>query len=102
MNTYKLLTPGPLTTTMTVKEQMLFDHCTWDDDYKQITQDIRAKLLELAHVNPERYGHFCRLFARTRKVIASVGKRTGNAKNDRIRATISHASQMALWRIASN
>ena len=25
-----------------VKEQMLFDHCTWDDDYKRITQDIRA------------------------------------------------------------
>lgn len=34
---YKLLTPGPLTTTMAVKERMLFDHCTWDDDYKQIT-----------------------------------------------------------------
>ena len=34
MNTYKLLTPGPLTTTSTVKEEMLFDRCTWDDDYK--------------------------------------------------------------------
>lgn len=55
MNTYKLLTPGPLTTTMTVKEQMLFDHCTWDDDYKAITQQIRAKLLELAHVDANRY-----------------------------------------------
>ena len=53
--TYKLLTPGPLTTTMTVKEQMLFDHCTWDDDYKAITQEIRAKLLELAHVSDEEY-----------------------------------------------
>ena len=31
---YKLLTPGPLTTTDTVKQVMLFDHCTWDDDYK--------------------------------------------------------------------
>lgn len=55
MSTYKLLTPGPLTTTMTVKEQMLFDHCTWDDDYKAITQQIRAKLLELAHVDMNRY-----------------------------------------------
>ena len=53
--TYKLLTPGPLTTTRSVKEQMLFDHCTWDDDYKRITQDIRAHLLRLAHVAPERY-----------------------------------------------
>ena len=50
--TYKLLTPGPLTTTRSVKEQMLFDHCTWDDDYKRITQDIRAHLLRLAHVAP--------------------------------------------------
>ncbi|MCL2676570.1 MAG: 2-aminoethylphosphonate--pyruvate transaminase [Streptococcaceae bacterium] len=47
---YKLLTPGPLTTTKTVKEQMLFDHCTWDEEYKQITQRIRKKLLKLAHV----------------------------------------------------
>ena len=56
MSTYKLLTPGPLTTTtMTAKEQMLFGHCTWDDDYKAITQQIRAKLLELAHVDVNRY-----------------------------------------------
>lgn len=53
MSNYKLLTPGPLTTTDTVKQQMLFDHCTWDDDYKKITQDIRRELLALAHVSPE-------------------------------------------------
>ena len=52
---YKLLTPGPLTTTRSVKEEMLFDHCTWDDDYKAITQRIRADLLELAHCDPQRY-----------------------------------------------
>lgn len=55
MNSYKLLTPGPLTTTETVKQEMMVDHCTWDDDYKNITQSIRAKLLELAHVSPEEY-----------------------------------------------
>lgn len=55
MKNYKLLTPGPLTTTETVKQEMLFDHCTWDDDYKQITQEIRNKLLELAHVSEEEY-----------------------------------------------
>jgi len=55
MNNYKLLTPGPLTTTDTVKQEMLFDHCTWDDDYKKITQDIRRELLELAHVSEEDY-----------------------------------------------
>ena len=55
MKNYKLLTPGPLTTTDTVKEQMLFDHCTWDDDYKKITLEIRDKLLELAHVSEPEY-----------------------------------------------
>lgn len=55
MNRYKLLTPGPLTTTDTVKAEMLFDHCTWDDDYKQITQRIRAALLELGHVSEPEY-----------------------------------------------
>lgn len=55
MKYYKLLTPGPLTTTDTVKKEMLFDHCTWDDDYKAITQDIRARLLKLAHASEETY-----------------------------------------------
>lgn len=55
MNDYKLLTPGPLTTTDSVKKEMLFDHCTWDDDYKAITQEIRKKLLRLAHVSEEDY-----------------------------------------------
>lgn len=52
---YKLLTPGPLTTTESVKKVMMEDHCTWDDDYKQITQKIRKNLLKLAHVSEEDY-----------------------------------------------
>ena len=52
---YTLLTPGPLTTTMTVKEQMLFDNCTWDDDYKQITCRICDGLLRLGHVSAPEY-----------------------------------------------
>lgn len=55
MINYKLLTPGPLTTTETVKKEMLVDHCTWDNDYKQITQQIRGKLLQIAHVSEEEY-----------------------------------------------
>ena len=55
MPEYKLLTPGPLTTTDTVKKEMLFDHCTWDEDYKQITQNIRKELLRLAHVSEDIY-----------------------------------------------
>ncbi len=52
---YKLLTPGPLTTTDSVKEEMLVDHCTWDEDYKQITQRIRSGLLRLGHVEEPEY-----------------------------------------------
>ena len=51
MKNYKLLTPGPLTTTDTVKQEMIFDHCTWDDDYKKITQKIQSELLDLAHAD---------------------------------------------------
>ncbi|WP_315305632.1 2-aminoethylphosphonate--pyruvate transaminase [Enterococcus devriesei] len=52
---YKLLTPGPLTTTATVKQAMLTDHCTWDQEYKTITQEIRQKLLVLAGVSEQEY-----------------------------------------------
>ncbi|PIC85511.1 2-aminoethylphosphonate--pyruvate transaminase [Sporosarcina sp. P20a] len=55
MNTYKLLTPGPLTTTTSVKQEMLIDRCTWEQDYKKITQEIRARLLEFASVSNEDY-----------------------------------------------
>lgn len=55
MTSYKLLTPGPLTTTDTVKKEMMVDRCTWDDEYKAITQDIRRQLLELAQVSAEEY-----------------------------------------------
>lgn len=55
MVNYKLLTPGPLTTTDTVKKEMMSDHCTWDDDYKKITQKIRRDLLKLAKAPESEY-----------------------------------------------
>lgn len=46
---YKLLTPGPLTTSQTVREAMLKDWCTWDDDYNvHVVQSIRQQLVKLA------------------------------------------------------
>ena len=49
MEHYKLLTPGPLTTSETVKKAMLTDWCTWDDDYNiNIVQHIRSRLVTLA------------------------------------------------------
>jgi 2-aminoethylphosphonate-pyruvate transaminase len=45
---YLLLTPGPLTTSRSVKQVMLQDHCTWDDDYHAIVNQIRSRLVALA------------------------------------------------------
>lgn len=55
MRQYKLLTPGPLTTSSGVKEVMIVDRCTWDDQYKQMTQQIRSKILDIALVSPDVY-----------------------------------------------
>ena len=35
MRNYLLLTPGPLSTSQTVREAMLQDWCTWDKDYNE-------------------------------------------------------------------
>lgn len=50
---YLLLTPGPLTTSKSVKQVMLSDFCTWDDDYNQIVTDIRRRLVRLATLGDE-------------------------------------------------
>ena len=46
-NPYLLLTPGPLSTTKTVKSVMFRDWCTWDDDYNTIVERIRRRLVRL-------------------------------------------------------
>ncbi len=45
---YLLLTPGPLTTTRTVREAMLRDYSTWDVDYNTLVNDVRQRLVRLA------------------------------------------------------
>ena len=40
---YLLLTLGPLTTTRSVKEAMLVDLSTWDQDYNDVVQQIRSR-----------------------------------------------------------
>ena len=42
-----LFTPGPLTTTRTVKEAMLIDLGSWDVDSIQLVAEIRAEVLKL-------------------------------------------------------
>ncbi len=56
MKPYLLLTPGPLTTSETVKEAMLTDWCTWDEDYNLgIVQELRKDLVNIATKKPEEY-----------------------------------------------
>jgi 2-aminoethylphosphonate--pyruvate transaminase/phosphonoacetaldehyde hydrolase len=54
-NQYLLLTPGPLSTTKTVKNVMKKDWCTWDNDYNNIIQKLRCDLVKLATNNSDDY-----------------------------------------------
>ncbi len=42
-----LLTPGPLTTSRKVKQAMLLDWGSWDSDFREMTQEMRQRLLAL-------------------------------------------------------
>ncbi len=42
-----LLTPGPLTTSYKVKQAMLRDWGSWDDDFRAMTREMRSGLLDL-------------------------------------------------------
>ena len=54
-NPYILLTPGPLSTSKKVKSAMLRDWCTWDDDYNNLVEEVRGKLVKLAAGDSEEY-----------------------------------------------
>lgn len=54
-NPYVLLTPGPLSTSKKVKAAMLRDWCTWDQDYNQLVQSIRSRLVTMASSKPDDY-----------------------------------------------
>jgi 2-aminoethylphosphonate-pyruvate transaminase len=55
-NPYLLLTPGPLSTSKSVRNALLRDWCTWDADYNEdIVQNIRRRLIALASKKTEDY-----------------------------------------------
>jgi 2-aminoethylphosphonate-pyruvate transaminase len=55
-NPYLLLTPGPLSTSKSVRNALLRDWCTWDADYnEEIVQNIRRRLVALATAKTEKY-----------------------------------------------
>ncbi|MFK2824659.1 2-aminoethylphosphonate--pyruvate transaminase [Bacillus sp. B190/17] len=70
---YLLLTPGPLTTTKQVKDAMLRDWCTWDDDYNGLVQEVRRKLVEMAVKNTEKYTAVLMQGSGTFTVEATIG-----------------------------
>ena len=56
MKPYLLLTPGPLTTSETVKETMMTDWCTWDEDYNlHIVEALRKELDSISKRKKEDY-----------------------------------------------
>jgi len=50
---YLLLTPGPLTTTRTVRAAMGYDYSTWDADYNSMVEEVRSQLVALATDLPD-------------------------------------------------
>lgn len=74
-NPYILLTPGPLSTSPTVRQAMLRDWCTWDDDYNLgIVTPIRQKLVTLASVTkPEEFTTVLMQGSGTFSVEATIG-----------------------------
>ena len=52
-----LLTPGPLTTSYAVKQAMLKDWGSWDDDFRAMTRTLRSRLLDL--IGPGRDCYDC-------------------------------------------
>ncbi|GHV86213.1 2-aminoethylphosphonate--pyruvate transaminase [Spirochaetia bacterium] len=55
-NPYLLLTPGPLSTSKGVRNALLRDWCTWDDDYNEaVVQNVRRRLIALSSANSDGY-----------------------------------------------
>ena len=74
-NPYLLLTPGPLSTSPTVRAAMLRDWCTWDDDYNLgIVTPIREGLVKLASaMRPDDYTSVLMQGSGTFSVEATIG-----------------------------
>jgi 2-aminoethylphosphonate-pyruvate transaminase len=73
-NPYLLLTPGPLSTSKTVKSAMLKDWCTWDDEYNlEIVQSIRRQLVKLATESENDYSSILMQGSGTFSVEAVIG-----------------------------
>lgn len=96
MRNYLLLTPGPLSTSDTVREAMLQDWCTWDKDYNEgIVTPIRQALLELAGVDAEEYTDVLLQGSGTYCVEATLGAAVGPKDKLLILANGAYGQRMA-------
>lgn len=83
MRNYLLLTPGPLSTSETVREAMLQDWCTWDKDYNEgIVTPIRKGLLAVAGLDENKYTSVLLQGSGTYCVEATIGAAVG--PNDKL------------------
>ena len=83
MRNYLLLTPGPLSTSETVREAMLQDWCTWDKDYNEgIVTPIRKGLLAIAGLDENKYTSVLLQGSGTYCVEATIGAAVG--PNDKL------------------
>ncbi|MCL1907029.1 MAG: 2-aminoethylphosphonate--pyruvate transaminase [Propionibacteriaceae bacterium] len=77
-NPYLLLTPGPLSTSKSVRQALLRDWCTWDADYnEEIVQNIRRRLLDVGRVSPQEYSTVLMQGSGSFSVEATIGSISG-------------------------
>lgn len=94
---YLLLTPGPLTTSSTVRQAMLRDWCTWDDDYnKGVVTKIRSRLLDMAvGSNTDEYTTVLLQGSGTYSVEATIGSSISDNSKLLILANGAYGKRMA-------
>ena len=93
---YLLLTPGPLSTSDTVRQAMMQDCCTWDKDYNEgIVTPLRRDLLEIAGLDEAKYTTVLLQGSGTYCVEATIGATVRPADRLLILANGAYGQRMA-------
>lgn len=93
---YLLLTPGPLSTSDTVRQAMMQDWCTWDKDYNEgIVTPLRRDLLEIAGLDEAKYTTVLLQGSGTYCVEATIGAAVRPADRLLILANGAYGQRMA-------
>ena len=93
---YLLLTPGPLSTSDTVRQAMMQDWCTWDKDYNEgIVTPLRRDLLEIAGLDEAKYTTVLLQGSGTYCVEATIGATVRPADRLLILANGAYGQRMA-------